>query len=94
METQDLYYQDSYGLPLPTLYDSTGAGIGNHYFQVIAQTADPKVYWASSPDSGYSVDNTAPCPPLALAGEQSFMPEGLRLTWAPNAETDLDCYRV
>ena len=94
METQNLYYQDSYGLPLPTLYDSTSAGVGNHYFQVVAQTADPMVYWASSPDSGYSVDNTAPCPPLALSGEQSFTPEGLRLTWAPNAEADLDCYRV
>jgi hypothetical protein len=94
LATQDLYYQDSYGLPLATLYDSTSAGAGYHYFQVVAQTANPMVYWASSPDSGYSVDNLAPCPPLALSGEQSFVPEGLLLVWAPNAESDLDGYRV
>jgi hypothetical protein len=94
IETQDLYYQNTYGVPLPTLYDSTSAGTGYHFFQVVAQTADPMVFWASAPDSGYSVDNLAPCPPVALSGEQSFMPEGLRLTWNPNAEGDLDGYRV
>jgi hypothetical protein len=94
VETQDLYYQDTYGMPLATLYDSTSAGTAYHYFQVVAQTADPMVYWASSPDSGYSVDDLAPCPPLALSGEQSQVPEGLQLTWAPNTEIDLDGYRV
>ncbi len=92
--TQELYYQDTYGLSVSTLCDSVGLEECWHYFQVVAQTADPMVYWASQPDSGYSVDNLAPCPPLALAGEQSFTPEGLELTWAPNTEPDLDCYNV
>ncbi len=94
IETQNIYYQDTYGLPVSTLHDSTSAGTGYHYFQVVAHTNDPMVFWASDPDSGYSVDNLAPCPPLALAGEQSYSPEGLELTWASNSEADLDHYRV
>jgi hypothetical protein len=94
METQNLYYQDTYGLPIATLYDSTGAGMGYHYFQVVAQTSDPMVYWASLPDSGYSVDNLSPCTPLGLAGEQSYVPEGLTITWEPNQESDLDGYAI
>jgi hypothetical protein len=91
---QDIYYQNTYGLPLETLYDSTGAGTAYHYFQVVAQTVYSTMYFASAPDSGYSVDNLAPCPPLALEGEQSYSPEGLTLTWAPNDEADLDCYNI
>ena len=44
--------------------------------------------------SGYSVDNLDPCPPVALLGEQSYMPEGLTLSWNRNTEADLDCYNV
>jgi hypothetical protein len=94
IETLNLYYQDTYGLPVATLYDSTSAGIGYHHFQVVAHTNDPMVFWASDPDSGYSVDNLAPCPPTALAGAQEHSPEGLRLTWNPNIEIDLDNYNV
>ncbi|MDD3642300.1 MAG: FlgD immunoglobulin-like domain containing protein [Candidatus Krumholzibacteria bacterium] len=94
MEMQDIYYQPAYALPLETLCDSTEYGTGYHYFQVVAQTIYPATYFASAPDSGYSVDNLAPCAPLCLAGEQSFVPEGLVLSWAPNAESDLDEYRV
>jgi hypothetical protein len=92
--TQDLYYQPAYGRPIATHYDSTGADAGVHYFQIVAQTADPMVFWASDPDSGYSVDNLAPCPPQALAGVQTFDPLGLGLRWRANTEPDLDCYRV
>ncbi len=94
IETQDIYYQPTYGLPIETLYDSTEAGTGYHYFQVVAQTIYPTMYFASAPDSGYSVDNLSPCAPLCLAGEQSFVPEGLVLSWKPNTEPDLDVYRV
>ncbi len=92
--SQDLYYQDTYGLPLSTLCDSVGTETGWHYFQVVAQTADPMVFWTSEPDSGYSVDNLAPGAPLGLAGEQSFAPEGLGLSWDPNSESDLFGYRI
>ena len=92
--TQYLYYQDTYGLPVSTFADSVGTETGWHYFQVVAQTDDPMVYYASEPDSGYSVDNLAPAPPLGLAGEQLFSPEGLELTWDPNTEPDLLEYRI
>ena len=94
IETLDLYYQDTYGMPVATLYDSTSAGIGYHYFQVVAHTSDPKVYWASEPDSAYSVDNLSPCPPLELSGTQQHEPERLEITWEPNSEPDLDGYII
>ena len=46
------------------------------------------------PDSGYSVDNLSPCPPLAVAAEQLYIPEGLEITWEPNTEPDLDMYVI
>jgi hypothetical protein len=85
---------ETYAAVMPTLFDSTASSPDNHYFQVMAHTEDPLTFWISEPDSAYSVDNLAPCAPLALAGEQSFAPEGLELTWAPNGEPDLDCYRI
>ena len=85
---------ETYAAVMPTLFDSTDTSPGNHYFQIMAHTEDPLTFWISEPDSAYSVDNLAPCAPLALAGEQSFTPEGLSLTWTPNEEPDLDCYRI
>ena len=77
-----------------TLFDSTAVCDDYHYFQVIAHTSDPSIFYVSDPDSGYSVDNLAPCPPLALVGEQLQNPAGLQLTWQPNTEPDMDCYNV
>ena len=94
IDTVDPYYLPSYSAPEPTMFDSTSTSDEYHYFQVIAHTDDPSVFWISPPDSGYSVDNLSPCPPLGLAGEQSFVPEGLQLAWDPNIEPDLDCYAV
>jgi hypothetical protein len=94
VETVDALYMEAYGKPVVTLFDSTAACNEYHYFQVVAHTSDPKVFWKSAPDSGYSVDNLAPCPPLCLQGEQSFAPEGLDLRWNRNVEPDFDCYRV
>ena len=90
----DAYRLPGYSEIVSTLFDSTAVCDDYHYFQVIAHTASPSVYWISEPDSGYSVDNLAPCAPLCLAGEQSHAPEGLMLTWERNTEPDLDCYRV
>ncbi|HER43685.1 MAG TPA: T9SS type A sorting domain-containing protein, partial [Candidatus Eisenbacteria bacterium] len=52
------------------------------------------MYWISAPDSARSVDNLAPAAPLSLAGEQSFSPGGLQLTWDPNSEADLAGYNI
>ena len=92
--TVEAYQLGSYAKASPTLFDSTTVSAGYSYFQVIVHTRDPNTYWISAPDSGYSVDNLAPCPPLCLAGEQSYSPEGLEITWTPNTEPDLDSYNI
>jgi hypothetical protein len=94
MESVDAYYLPGYSAPLPTLFDSTGVSTEYHYFQVIAHTGDPSVFWVSAPDSGYSVDNLAPATPLSLAGWQSVSPAGLSLSWRSNGEPDLWGYAV
>lgn len=92
--TKGAYRLQGYAMAVETLFDSTAVCDQYHYFQVIAHTADPFVHYVSFPDSGYSVDNLAPCAPLGLAGEQSFTPAGLELAWSPSVESDLDGYRV
>lgn len=94
VQLSTVLFIEKYGDPVATLFDSTAVSNEHHYFQVIAQTSDPLIFWTSAPDSGYSVDNLSPCPPLALAGEQGYEPGGLSLTWAPNEEPDIDFYRV
>ncbi|MBN2070132.1 MAG: VCBS repeat-containing protein [Candidatus Krumholzibacteriota bacterium] len=94
IETVDAYYMEGYGRPVATFFDSTAACDEYHYFQVIAHTAVPDVFWASLPDSGYSVDNIAPSFPLDLQGTESFDPEGLVITWKYERETDFDHFSV
>ena len=64
----EAHYYDTYSFTAATLYDSTAADPGYHYFIVATHTADPFAYWDSAPDSGYSVDNLSPCPPQCLTG--------------------------
>jgi hypothetical protein len=87
-------YFELYSAVVPSLYDSTGIDAGWQYFMVSAQTDTQFVFYDSAVDSGYSVDNLAPCVPQGLAGEQSFIPEGLALAWDPGTEPDLSHYRV
>jgi hypothetical protein len=90
----EAFAQDNYADVIATLFDSTEVCDEYHYFQVIAHTSDRTVFWESFPDSGYSVDNLAPAVPLGLAGEQSYTPEGLQLTWNPNGEADIAGYKI
>jgi hypothetical protein len=90
----DAYYLEGYSEVVPTLFDSTAVCTEYHYVQIIAHTSDPYTFWVSPPDSARSVDNVAPEEPLRLAGEQSYAPAGLTLTWKPNAEADLGHYAV
>jgi hypothetical protein len=92
--TVDAYNLEGYSEIVPTLQDSTGEDGAVHYFQVIAQTDNPTEYWISPPDSGWSVDNLAPCPPLELTAEQSYVPDGLTLMWDPNTDTDFSHYNI
>jgi hypothetical protein len=92
--SQTGYRLEGYAKIVPTAFDSTEVCDDYHYFQIIAHTSDPSIFFVSDPDSGYSVDNLSPCPPLAFAGEQLYTPEGLALTWEPGSEPDLGCYRI
>jgi hypothetical protein len=83
-----------YSYAASTLFDSSGSTDAYHSFFVSAHTADPYVFWDSAPDSGYSVDNLAPCVPQGLAGEQIYSPWGLELSWSPNLEEDLGGYNI
>lgn len=94
MDTVDALYMPGYGKAVATLFDSTAVCDDYHYFQIVAHTADPRVFWVSAPDSGYSVDNLAPATPKRLAGARSPSPAGLGLTWSRNREGDLVGYRV
>jgi hypothetical protein len=94
MDTQDALCVAGYAKPMATLFDLTPACDNYHYFQVIAHTTDPRVFWISAPDSGRSVDNLAPGAPLGLEGERRVAPFGLNLTWDPNAESDFSCYAL
>jgi len=92
--TFDAYRLETYASTVETLYDSTSSTPEPHFFQIIAHTPDPALFWISEPDSGYSVDDLSPCQPAGLAAEQVFVPEGLSISWNSNAEPDLDRYAV
>jgi hypothetical protein len=86
--TVDAYYMTGYSLDVPTAHDSTSASPGPQYFQIIAHTSDPLVYWVSDPDSGYSLDNLAPAAPLTLAAQRAG--SDVELEWHPSGEDEAD----
>jgi len=94
VDTHDALYMEGYGIPVATLFDSTAYCDNYHYFQVVAHTTDPRVFWKSEAAVGRSADNLPPGAPLGLEGEQSFTPIGLLLSWDPNAESDFSCYAL
>jgi streptogramin lyase len=84
--------QLEYSLFVPTLVDSTGAGIAWSTFFARAATAVPTTYFDSEPDSGYSVDNLAPpVPPAPLVTEN---PGELAVVWDPSPATDFFYFGV
>jgi hypothetical protein len=94
IDSHPAFRREGYSRVIPTLFDSTSTSFEHHYLQVIAHTPDPYVFWESQIDSGYSVDNLAPAQPQGLAGDQVASPEGLTLSWLPNAELDLGSYGI
>lgn len=91
---QSAFFIPTYAKTVATLFDSTSVSQESHYFQVIAHTTDPLVFYISNPDSGRSVDNLAPGAPQSVITVQEFTPEGLTLSWAPNVEADLSHYAI
>jgi hypothetical protein len=88
------YQLPAYASAVPTLLDSTAVHSGRHDFQVIAHGQDQDDWWASPPDSGYSVDNLAPPMPLNLTGEQVYGSVALALAWDACPEADVGHYAV
>jgi hypothetical protein len=85
--------QEQYVRVVPSLADFVSTPIYSVYC-VRAETASPPVYFYSPPDSGYSVDNLPPAPPIGLAGDYGYPPPELSITWEPNGEADLSHYAV
>ncbi len=73
--------QDEYLVQASTLADSSQT-IPWSVYCVTAHTATPSLWYASPPDSGYSIDNIAPAAPAHLALVAST------LTWDPAPEPD------
>ena len=83
-----------YNMVAPTLADSTKMK-GMHWsvFFIRAATEYPVVFYDSPIDSGYSLDNLPPGPPLGLS--VSLGPAGQNLlSWDPQYEEDLESFRI
>ena len=61
-------------------------------FKVVACDATNSLQFATGAAAWYSVDNLAPGTPAQLAG--TYTAGATQLQWAPNAEPDLEHYRV
>ncbi len=93
--TQDAIASPGYGDLVPTRQDSSSAGTALHYFQVVAHTYSTEIFFASAPDSAYSVDNLAPVAPISLSAMRAGG-QKVDLIWSPGdpVDTDLAGYRI
>ncbi len=87
------FQQETYFYEATTVADSTESGIPYAVFCVLAQTTTPWVWYASLPDSGYSVDNIAPEVPSGFALEY-HAPGGNLLVWDPCPDEDFQHFRI
>lgn len=85
---------DQYIYRAGTLADAVGDVTPYATFVVSAHTTTPSLWYASAPESGYSVDNLPPEPPGGFAGRASYRPDGLEITWELGAANDLAYYRL
>lgn len=78
-----------YSAVVPTLCDSTAAGVCLSTFFVSALTPDPLEYYDSWPASGYSIDNLSPDAPINLQMNAVNL-----LSWDEVTAEDLSEYSV
>jgi len=82
-----------YSVVVPTLKDSTIAeGMYWSVFFIRAGTDNPTIYFDSPVDSGYSLDNLFPSPPMGLLA--SHAPAVTKLTWNTTPIPDFDYHTV
>lgn len=80
--------QPRYTYVAETLGDSSGTGIPYTTFCVTAHTTTPSIWYASRPDSGYSIDNLPPAIPTGLDYSPTM------LTWDSAPEPDFAFHSV
>jgi hypothetical protein len=91
--TYPAYGETLYSATVPTLKDSTIAeGMYWSVFFVRAGTDDPTLYFDSPVDSGYSLDNLSPSPPVGLIA--SHEPAATVLSWTGIEDADFDYYSI
>jgi len=85
--------KDQYVNVVPTLADSTVEGMVYAVYLVTAHTTTPSVWYASAPDSGYSLDNFAPHVPTSFAVAYNSG-GGNDLSWDTCPDYDFEYFRV
>lgn len=80
-----------YSYVAPTTSDSLPGSNPLTSFMILAESASGS-WWASNPDSGYSVDNLSPSTPSPFTGHYT---EGVTaLQWGANRDADFQAYRL
>ena len=83
---------EGYSAVVPTLGDSTHAGITWSTFRVTAHTEDPNAFYHSVPATGYSTDDLAPLPPLGVMAEQ--VDTSIVVSWDLSVDEDFDYFSL
>jgi len=94
LANQTAYKLPGYSYNAATTADSIGGNAGRHYFMVMSHTSSQTYAFPSMPDSGHSVDNLAPAPPMMLSAVR--VGANVELEWDPSGagEGDLKEYAV
>jgi hypothetical protein len=92
LEYVDAYYFETYGVVAPTHGDSTSTGIPWTTYKVLAHTEDQWTFYASQPDSGYSVDNLPPDQVYDVFSE--VIGVDVLLTWQESSAADFSHYNL
>jgi hypothetical protein len=86
--------KDQYIAVAPTLADSTVEdGMAYAVYMITAHTTTPSVWYASAPDSGYSLDNLAPHVPTGFAVAYNSG-GGNDLSWDTCPDYDFEYFKV
>ncbi|MCB1184559.1 hypothetical protein KDM41_14105, partial [bacterium] len=84
--------EDAYHVVVPTLADGTATAPAWTVFFVRARTATPGLFYDSPPDSGWSINDSAPPPPTGLVVTR--LPDRNDLAWQPSTDPAFAHFRV
>jgi predicted CXXCH cytochrome family protein len=85
--------QSKYSFIAPTLFDSTRAGGMKMTTFYVTGITNGGVVYSTAPDSGYSVDNLSPPPPMAVGATE--VGNQVHLGWQmPSAVSDLSYFAI